>query len=175
MNLPNRLTMLRIVLIPVFVALLLIDAPQAQLCAAVVFVLAALTDLLDGYIARKRGLVTDFGKLMDPMADKLLVMAALTGLLAQGRAHYVCVLLILGREFVIMSIRLVAAGKGTVIAANWLGKIKTTVQMIAITMLLLPLGGVLELAGQLLIWASAALSIWSCVDYIASNKEVIIP
>lgn len=172
MNLPNRLTLLRMILIPVFVALMLIPSPPTQLAAAIVFALASLTDYLDGHIARKRDMVTDFGKLMDPMADKLLVMSALVGLTVDGRAHAVCVLLILGREFVIMGIRQVAAAKGVVIAAGPLGKIKTFLQLIAILCLLLPFSPEMRIIGQVLLWTSAALSIWSCADYILRNREV---
>ncbi len=173
MNLPNRLTLLRVLLIPVFVTLMMLPGDWMQLWAMLVFLLASLTDFLDGHIARSRNLVTDFGKLMDPIADKLLVMAALVGLVAQGRANLVCALIILGREFVISGVRMVAVQKGVVIAAGMLGKIKTTLQIIAISMALFPFYGALHTAGQWLLWASAALSIWSCVDYILKNREVL--
>lgn len=179
MNLPNKLTILRIALIPVFVALVSFDGPWLQFWAAVAFGAASLTDYLDGHIARKRGLVTDFGKLMDPMADKLLVLSALVMLTAQGRANAVCVLIILAREFVIMSIRLVAVQKGVVIAADMLGKIKTVLQLIAILLVLmtvLPLyDPYVRMAGQWLLWASAAMSVLSCVNYIRKNREVFRP
>lgn len=171
MNLPNKLTILRIILIPVFVALLSVQTPMMQLLAMVVFALASFTDFLDGFIARKNNLVTDFGKLMDPMADKLLVMAALVGLVAQGRAHYICAMILLAREFVIMSVRLVAANKGIVISADMLGKIKTVVQLIAI-LCILPTFDIINQIGYWLLWASAAISVWSCVSYIIRNKEV---
>ena len=125
MNLPNKLSMLRILMIPVFVILALMNAPAAQYAAVGVFVLAAITDALDGHIARKNGLVTNFGKFIDPIADKLLVMSALIVLVERGRMPgWVCIVM-LAREFAISGFRLVAAGTGKVIAAGILGKIKT--------------------------------------------------
>lgn len=170
MNLPNRLTLLRVALIPVFVLFVMLEGAVWQYLAALVFALASLTDWVDGWYARKHGLITDFGKLMDPMADKLLVMAALVALVAQARVSWLAVMVILGREFVISSIRLVAASRGVVIAADQLGKYKTTAQMAGI--LLLVLGGWAALPGEILIWISVALSIWSCVEYIRCNREV---
>ncbi len=173
MNLPNKLTVLRMVLIVPFVAVMMLNRPWAGYWATALFLLASVTDFLDGHIARSRGLVTDFGKLMDPIADKLLVMSALIGLTAQGRANAVCVIILLGREFVISGIRLVAAGKGTLIAADWSGKVKTVTQMIAVSLLLLRLGGAWDRCGTVLLWASAAISIWSLALYVLRNKEVI--
>lgn len=174
MNLPNKLTILRMALVPVFVVFLMLDGVWAQYAAAAVFALASLTDYLDGHYARAHNMVTDFGKLMDPMADKLLVMAALVGLVAQGRAPYVAVMVLLGREFVISGIRLVAASRGVVIAADRLGKYKTVTQMIAILLLILGagLGGAALIAGEILLWASVALSVASCASYIVKNSEV---
>ena len=175
MNLPNKLTMARILMVPLFVAAMLIENRAMQIVAAMIFILASVTDYLDGYIARSRGLITDFGKFMDPIADKLLVMAALIGLVAQQRAHPVCVMLILGREFVVSGVRLVAASRGVVIAAGPLGKIKTVLQMIAIVIALFPFaeGGFMWLGGQILLWLSAAVAGWSLVDYIYRNRGVI--
>ena len=131
MNLPNKLTMLRIVLIPVFLVFVLIESiPLHYLWAFVVFAAACITDTLDGNIARKRNLVTDFGKLMDPLADKLLVMSALVSFIPVAGVPVWVVVLILGREFMVTSLRLIAAGKGVVIAADKWGKIKTISQMI---------------------------------------------
>ncbi len=175
MNLPNKLTLARMILIVPFVAAMMADAPVWQAVATLLFVVASLTDLLDGYLARARGQVTDFGKLMDPIADKLLVMAALVGLTAQGRAHALCVMIILGREFVISGIRSVAASKGVVIAAGPIGKVKAALQMVAIALVLLPFSGPLAACGQLMLWLSAALALWSLIDYILRNKEVIAP
>ena len=131
MNLPNKLTMLRMALIPVFLVFLLVEGiPWRFLWAAVVFGAASFTDYLDGHIARSRGLVTNFGKLMDPLADKLLVFSALICFLEYGRACTLGVFIILARELLVTSVRLIAAEQGTVIAADRLGKLKTVAQII---------------------------------------------
>ena len=131
MNLPNKLTMLRIILVPFFVLFMTIEAsPVNTFIALVVFVIASLTDMLDGKIARKYGLVTNFGKLMDPLADKVLVMSAMLCFVSSGWAPAWIVIVILTREFLVTSLRLIAAGEGTVIAADKWGKIKTVTQMI---------------------------------------------
>ncbi len=174
MNLPNRLTILRILLIPAFIWLLTVKTPLMQVLAALTFVVASLTDLMDGWYARRHGQVTDFGKLMDPMADKLLVMSALVLLVAQGRAPWLAAMVILAREFVISGVRMVATANGRVIAADRLGKYKTALQMLAIPMLVLSpaLGAWCAQGGELLLWVSVALSVASCAQYIAKNKEV---
>lgn len=174
MNLPNRLTLLRVLLIPVFIALVMMDSPLAQALAALAFVVASLTDWMDGWYARKHGQETDFGKLMDPMADKLLVMSALVALVAQGRAPWLAAIVILAREFIISGIRLVATAQGRVIAADRLGKYKTALQMVALPMLILGqvLGAWCAEGGEILLWASVLLSVASCAQYIAKNKEV---
>ena len=173
--------MLRICMIPVFVILALQTAPWAQYAALAVFLLASLTDAVDGRIARKRGLVTDFGKFIDPIADKLLVMSALIVLVGQGRMpSWICILM-LGREFAVSGFRLVAAGSGRVIAAGWLGKIKTVTQMTAVCLLLLlsPLEGapLLGHAGVVLaraaMYISALMTVWSGIDYIVRNFDCI--
>lgn len=177
MNLPNKLSMLRILMIPVFVILALMNAPTAQYAAVGVFVLAAITDALDGHIARKNGLVTNFGKFIDPIADKLLVMSALIVLVERGRMPgWVCIVM-LAREFAISGFRLVAAGTGKVIAAGILGKIKTVTQMIAVIALLLtaidgvfaPLGTFADIA----MYVSAFMTVWSGADYIIKNFDCI--
>lgn len=177
MNLPNKLSMLRILMIPVFVILALMNAPAAQYAAVGVFVLAAITDALDGHIARKNGLVTNFGKFIDPIADKLLVMSALIVLVERGRMPgWVCIVM-LAREFAISGFRLVAAGTGKVIAAGILGKIKTVTQMIAVIALLLtaidgvfaPLGSFADIA----MYVSAFMTVWSGADYIIKNFDCI--
>ncbi|MCI5662056.1 MAG: CDP-diacylglycerol--glycerol-3-phosphate 3-phosphatidyltransferase [Clostridia bacterium] len=177
MNLPNKLSMLRILMIPVFVILALMNAPAAQYAAVGVFVLAAITDALDGHIARKNGLVTNFGKFIDPIADKLLVMSALIVLVERGRMPgWVCIVM-LAREFAISGFRLVAAGTGKVIAAGILGKIKTVTQMIAVIALLLtaidgvfaPLGTFADIA----MYVSAFMTVWSGADYIIKNFNCI--
>lgn len=177
MNLPNKLSMLRILMIPVFVILALMNAPAAQYAAVGVFVLAAITDALDGHIARKNRLVTNFGKFIDPIADKLLVMSALIVLVERGRMPgWVCIVM-LAREFAISGFRLVAAGTGKVIAAGILGKIKTVTQMIAVIALLLtaidgvfaPLGTFADIA----MYVSAFMTVWSGADYIIKNFDCI--
>ena len=130
MNLPNKLTVIRVILIPVFLALFFMESLRGHyLWALVVFAAASLTDMLDGYLARKYNWVTDFGKLMDPLADKLLVMAAMVSLISVNLVHAVPVILILAREFLVTAIRQIAAQKGVVLAADNWGKIKTVCQM----------------------------------------------
>ena len=164
-------------MIPIFVILALMNAPAAQYAAVGVFVLAAITDALDGHIARKNGLVTNFGKFIDPIADKLLVMSALIVLVERGRMPgWVCIVM-LAREFAISGFRLVAAGTGKVIAAGILGKIKTVTQMIAVIALLLtaidgvfaPLGTFADVA----MYVSAFMTVWSGADYIIKNFNCI--
>ena len=164
-------------MIPVFVILALMNAPAAQYAAVGVFVLASITDALDGHIARKNGLVTNFGKFIDPIADKLLVMSALIVLVERGRMPgWVCIVM-LAREFAISGFRLVAAGTGKVIAAGILGKIKTVTQMIAVIALLLtaidgvfaPLGTFADIA----MYVSAFMTVWSGADYIIKNFNCI--
>ena len=137
MNTANKLTLFRVVLVPVFMVLLMIDNFACQMAALGVFVLASLTDMLDGQIARKRNQITTFGKFMDPLADKILVISALVCFVSLGLCDVWLVLLIIAREFMVTSIRLVAAGKGSVIAANNWGKAKTVSQIIAICVILL--------------------------------------
>lgn len=178
MNIPNKLTLLRVLLVPVFCVFVSLSAYPMQLFAFAIFVLASLTDLLDGYLARKHNQITDLGKLMDPIADKLLVMAALVCLTAQGRVHFVLVLILLGREFVISGVRLMAASRGKLIAADNIGKLKTVFQLVGILLLLLGdnqdgLRQFLQISGQWVLLLSALLSIWSCIDYIAKNWEVL--
>lgn len=174
MNLPNRLTLSRVALTPVFVALLLLNTNAARIAAACLFALLSATDFVDGYLARTRGQVTNFGKLMDPMADKLLVMTALVGLLALGRASPVAVMLILGREFVVSGVRMVALAKGLVIAADQFGKLKTVAQMVAILLLTLPAqAGPCMTVGTALLWVSVGLSLLSVTLYILRNREVL--
>ncbi|MGJ4848878.1 CDP-diacylglycerol--glycerol-3-phosphate 3-phosphatidyltransferase [Bacillota bacterium Meth-B3] len=175
MNLPNKLTLLRVLMIPAVVGLMMTNVPLCQILAAAVFGLASLTDLYDGYYARKYDMVTDFGKLMDPMADKLLVMAALIGLVAQGRVHWLAAMLLLGREFIVSGVRLVAAAKGKVVAADAVGKWKTVTQMVALILILLggfPPASLFTAIGGRLLWASVALSVWSCVSYVRRNLGV---
>lgn len=174
MNLPNKLTMGRIFAIPVFIIVFLMDYRYA---AAVIFVLAALTDMLDGHIARKHNLVTNFGKLMDPLADKLLVMSALICLSQVGDVPGWMVIVILGREFIITGMRQVAAAQGIVIAAGTTGKIKTITQMIAIPLLILEnwpfsLMGVYIPMDIIFLWAAFVMTVVSGIEYIAKNKKL---
>ena len=179
MNLPNKLTLLRVCMIPLFVILALVETTVTQILAVIVFLLACFTDYLDGHIARSCNLVTDFGKFMDPIADKLLVMSALVILVSQSRMPaWVCIVM-LAREFIISGFRLVAAGKGTVIAAGMTGKAKTVTQMVAIVMLFLFSSvhggghGFFYVLSNIVLYASAILSIVSCVEYIWNNRSVI--
>ena len=168
---------MRICMIPVFVILALMSAPAAQYAAVAVFILASITDALDGHIARKNGLVTNFGKFIDPIADKLLVMSAMIVLVERGRMPgWVCIVM-LAREFAISGFRLVAAGTGRVIAAGILGKIKTVTQMIAVIALLLTAidGAFAPIApfAYVAMYISAVMTVWSGVDYIQKNFDCI--
>ena len=176
MNLPNKLTVLRVLLIPFFVWFALVDLVHgySKYIAVLIFVVASLTDLLDGKIARKYHLVTNFGKFMDPLADKLLVCAALICLSASGMVPAWMVIIIISREFIISGFRLVASDNGVVIAASYWGKFKTTFQMLMIIVLLLDLGGVFDVIGQVLTWIALILTVVSLVDYLIKNRHVIL-
>jgi CDP-diacylglycerol--glycerol-3-phosphate 3-phosphatidyltransferase len=174
MNLPNKLTIFRVILIPFFVACLLIPAiPFNNIIACVIFCVASFTDFLDGYIARRDGLVTNFGKFMDPLADKLLVGSALICLIETGQLPAWAVVIIISREFIISGFRLVAADTGIVIAASYWGKFKTVAQMAMIIVLIADFGGVFNVVETALIWVSLILTIVSLVDYVAKNVEVL--
>lgn len=173
MNLPNKLTLLRIIAIPVFIVVLMRGYGYA---ATVIFIAAALTDMLDGKIARKYDLVTNFGKLMDPLADKLLVMSALVCLVELGSVPGWMVIVILAREFAVTGLRQVAASEGIVIAAGTTGKIKTITQMIAIPLLLLdnwPCRYIGVPLDQIFLWIAVAMTIISGVEYIIKNKQLL--
>ena len=177
MNLPNKLTMLRIVMIPVFVILALIPAQWAQYVALLVYILACITDTLDGRIARSHHMVTNFGKFADPIADKLLVMSALVILVDSGRMPAWWCIVMLSREFIISGFRLVAAGGGKVIAAGKLGKIKTTTQIIAIILLLVdnfPFCYIGFPVHRIMEWVAVFFTIWSGADYIVRNRAVLM-
>ncbi len=175
MNLPNKLTVLRMILIPFFLVFLMIDdIPYGKWIALVIFVVASLTDTLDGQIARRRNLVTNFGKFMDPLADKLLVCSAMIAMIEMGRIPAWVVIVIIAREFIISGFRLVASDNGVVIAAGWWGKIKTVVQMIMVIVLICDFGGEVALIIEnVLIYAALALTIISLLDYLIKNKGVI--
>ena len=171
MNLPNKLTIFRCILIIPFVALLL---NGYDLAATIIFVIASLTDLLDGKIARKYNLVTNFGKFMDPLADKLLVCSALICLVEMGRLEAWIVCIIIAREFIISGFRLIASDNGIVIAASYWGKFKTTFQMIMVIVLMLNFrNNIMIIIGNILIWVSLALTVISLVDYVAKNLDVL--
>ena len=171
MNLPNKLTIFRVILVILFVALML---NGYDLWAVAVFIIASLTDLLDGKIARKYNLITDFGKFMDPLADKLLVCAAMICLVEMGRLPAWMVIVIISREFIISGFRLVASDNGVVIAASYWGKFKTTFQMLMIIVLILNLGGVFDMIGLVLTWIALILTVVSLIDYLVKNKQVIL-
>ena len=175
MNLPNKLTILRVILIPFFVVFMLFDITGAadKWIALVIFCVASLTDMLDGKIARKYNLVTNFGKFMDPLADKLLVCTALICLTSMNRLNVIVVLVIIAREFIISGFRLIAAENGIVIAANYWGKFKTVSQMALIIVLIMDLGGVWNVVGTVLTWVALLLTVVSLIDYIAKNKQVL--
>ena len=175
MNLPNKLTVLRVVMIPFFVAFLLFDITGAadNWIALAIFCAASLTDMLDGKIARKYNLVTNFGKFMDPLADKLLVCTAMICLVSMDKLNVIVVLVIIAREFIISGFRLVASDNGIVIAASYWGKFKTVSQMAMVIVLIMDLGGVFEMIGNVLVWVALILTVVSLVDYIAKNKQVL--
>lgn len=175
MNLPNKLTILRVILIPFFVVFMLFDITGAadKWIALAIFCIASLTDMLDGKIARKYNLVTNFGKFMDPLADKLLVCTALICLTSMDRLNVIVVLVIIAREFIISGFRLVASDNGIVIAASYWGKFKTVSQMALIIVLIMDLGGVWNIVGTVLTWVALILTVVSLIDYIAKNKQVL--
>lgn len=174
MNLPNKLTVFRACMVPVFVFVMLWDGlgEYGKYVAAAVFILASATDWLDGYLARKNGLVTDFGKFMDPIADKLLVCSAMICLVENDALAAWIVIIIIGREFIISGFRLVASDKGTVIAASYWGKFKTTFQMIAVILMIVNLPA-LHLVTGMFTWAALILTIVSLADYIMKNHKVL--
>ena len=178
MNLPNKLTILRVILIPFFVVFMLFDITGAadKWIALVIFCVASLTDMLDGKIARKYNLVTNFGKFMDPLADKLLVCTALICLTSMNRLNVIVVLVIIAREFIISEFRLVASDNGIVIAASYWGKFKTTFQMLMVIVIIFNINlqlGWLNILGTILIYVALVLTVVSLIDYIAKNKDVL--
>ncbi len=178
MNLPNKLTVGRVIAVPFFIALYMMGY---NLAAFVVFILASFTDLLDGKIARKYNLVTNFGKIMDPLADKILVYSAFCLMVENGIVPGWMLIVILTREFVVAGMRTVAASEGIVIAAGMSGKIKTVLQMVAVPLLLLigisytPIAGIMkyvELAAYLFLWASLFMTVFSGIEYVSKNKDI---
>jgi CDP-diacylglycerol--glycerol-3-phosphate 3-phosphatidyltransferase len=186
MNLPNKLTVFRVILIVPFVLVMLGSyaewawymalfggiAGYADYIALAIFIIASLTDLLDGRIARKYNLVTNFGKFMDPLADKLLVCAALICLVEMDRIPAWIVIIIMSREFIISGFRLVAADNRVVIAANYWGKFKTTFQMVMVCLMIANIDALAVLT-QLVMWIAVLLTVISLIDYMAKNKNVL--
>nr|WP_330363552.1 MULTISPECIES: CDP-diacylglycerol--glycerol-3-phosphate 3-phosphatidyltransferase [unclassified Butyrivibrio] len=174
MNLPNKLTVFRVILIPFFVVFLLanIFGEADKWIAVGIFIVASLTDLADGKIARKYNLVTDFGKFMDPLADKLLVCSAMICLIELGRIPSWIVVIIIAREFIISGFRLIAVENGRVIAASYWGKFKTTFQMIMVILMIVNIPQ-LQLVTNIIMYIALALTIISLCDYIIKNKDVM--
>ncbi len=190
MNLPNKLTMLRIVLAPVFLAVLYWGFPGADYAALAIFIIASLTDLLDGKIARKYNLVTDFGKFADPLADKILVVAALLWFVECGRMPAWMVMIVITREFAVSGLRMIASDNGRVIAAGWSGKVKTAATMVCIAVMLLtgpslaayragayltavPWDRYIAWVDAVCGWVITLTTLYSGVEYFAKNKDVI--
>lgn len=175
MNLPNKLTVLRVIMVPFFVAVMLIPSlggAANKYIALALFCVASFTDFLDGYLARRDNLVTNFGKFMDPLADKLLVCSALICLIPQGKLETWIVLVIIAREFIISGFRLVASDNGIVIAASYWGKFKTVSHMTMIILLILDLP-FLWIVTEIVKWIAVVLTIVSLVDYVWKNKQVL--
>jgi CDP-diacylglycerol--glycerol-3-phosphate 3-phosphatidyltransferase len=189
LNLPNKITIARIVLIPVIILFLSVNfdlgtlqvgssvISVSEVIAVLVFIVAASTDGLDGYIARKRKLVTNLGKLLDPLADKLLITAALVSLVEMQRLDAWIAVIIIGREFAVTGLRLIAVEKGYVIAASKLDKWKTSIQIVALVSLMLnnvPFSFVQIPFAQIAIWAAVIITVWSGVDYFVKNREILV-
>ncbi len=174
MNLPNKLTVLRVIMIPFFVLFMLTDwaGAASKYIALAIFCVASFTDYLDGHIARKNNLVTNFGKFMDPLADKLLVCSALICLIPLGKLETWIVLVIIAREFIISGFRLVASDNGIVIAASYWGKFKTVSHMSMIILLILDIP-LLVIVTAIVKWIAVILTIVSLVDYVVKNKQVL--
>lgn len=175
MNTPNKLTVARMILVPFLVLFMLTDlgGEANRYIALAIFVVASVTDWFDGKLARKYNLVTNFGKFMDPLADKLLVCSAMICFIELEKLPAWFVIIIIGREFIISGFRLVAADNDIVIAASYWGKFKTVSQMFMLILLIADLGGAFNMVAQVLIWVSLVLTIVSLIDYIAKNVQVL--
>ena len=174
MNLPNKLTLLRVFLIPFFIVFMLTEwgGAASKYIALAIFCVASFTDFLDGHIARKNNLVTNFGKFMDPLADKLLVCSALICFVSSGKLAAWIVIVIIAREFIISGFRLVASDAGVVIAASYWGKFKTVSQMLMIILLILDFS-ILYIPTQIVVYIALALTVISLIDYVVKNINVI--
>ena len=170
MNTANKLTLLRVVMIPLFLLVLYLDVPGANYWALAIFVIASLTDTLDGYIARHYNQTTDFGKFMDPLADKCLVTAAMLWFVEIGQMPGWALLVVIIREFSVSGLRMVAAGKGRVIAAGWSGKVKTASTMVCIVLMLLPIA---PLVNNICVAVIVLATIYSGVEYFMKNLDVL--
>lgn len=170
MNLANKLTMLRVVMIPVYLVMWNLNTPWSGYAALAVFILASLTDLLDGHIARSRNMITDFGKFMDPLADKVLVMTAMVCFCAGGRFPAWALVIVIFREFAVSGLRLIAVEGGRVIAAGWSGKVKTASTMIGLCVMHLKVPALVD---QLCIWVIVLTTVYSGVEYFIRNKDCI--
>jgi len=170
MNLPNKLTLLRIILVPAFMAVLYMGFPGANWVALAIFIIASFTDLLDGKIARKYNLVTDFGKFADPLADKILVTAAMLWFVELGQMPAWALLIVVTREFAVSGLRMLASNKGRVIAAGWSGKVKTASTMVCIVLMFLPIPAIVN---TVCVWVIALTTLYSGVEYFMKNKDVI--
>ena len=170
MNTANKLTMLRVLMIPAFLLVLYMNVPYANYWALVIFAVASLTDMLDGYIARHYNQITDFGKFMDPLADKCLVTAAMLWFVEIGQMPAWALLVVIVREFGVSGLRMVAADKGRVIAAAWSGKIKTASTMVCIVLMLLPIPAVLNTVCVAVIVIT---TIYSGAEYFLKNKDIL--
>lgn len=176
MNLPNKLTILRVCMIPFFVFFMLSPYFEGygNYVAVVIFIVASMTDWLDGYLARKNNLVTNFGKFMDPLADKLLVCAALICLVEKGQLASWIVIVIISREFIISGFRLIASDNGVVIAASYWGKFKTVFQMLMVIVLIINFPHpAFQMLGTVLTYIALILTVVSLVDYVIKNKDVL--
>ena len=173
MNLPNKLTVFRVILIVPFVVFMLTDfaGKYSDLIALVIFIIASLTDMFDGKIARKYNLVTNFGKFMDPLADKLLVCSALICLIEMERIPAWIVIIIISREFIISGFRLIASDNNIVIAASYWGKFKTTFQMIMVCLMIINIEQ-LDILTQIIMWIAVVLTLVSLIDYVLKNKNI---
>ena len=189
MNLPNKITMSRIFLIPIFMLFMLVDfnfgnvivlgttIQTGHLIGGIIFIFASITDWLDGYIARKNNLVTNMGKFLDPLADKLLVSAAFIILVELGTAPSWIIIIIISREFAVTGLRLILAGGGEVVAANQLGKIKTVAQILAIISLLLNniyFESIGVPFGMIMLYIALVFTVWSGADYFYKNRHVLL-
>ena len=175
MNTPNKLTIARMIMVPFLVLFMLTGwgGDANRYICLVIFATASITDWFDGKLARKYNLVTNFGKFMDPLADKLLVCSAMICFIEMGRLDAWIVIVIIAREFIISGFRLIAAENGVVIAANYWGKFKTVSQMIMIILLIIDFGGFFDILEQIFIWVSVALTVISLMTYVLQNKNVL--